>query len=356
MKDTKKQAAKKLPIVIIGAGGIVRDAHLPAYRKSGFKVKGIYDPLVEKAAALKKSFPEIGTVYRSMDELIKANRNEKVVYDVAVPADQHYRVLNQLPDGVPVLMQKPMGETIGEAEAVLHLCEEKQLVAEVNFQLKYAPFITVARDLINQNAIGEVFDMEMMVCVYTPWRLWSFLKTKPRVEILYHSIHYIDLIRSFLGNPEKVYASTVKHPKVRELAPTRSTIILDYDEFTQARIITNHGHDYHSKEQTSYLKIEGTKGAIKIQIGLSLDYPVGKPDRFEYISKGSTDSMWKEVPVEGTWFPDAFSGAMMHLQSLVDAPEQKRYDIIRDNYDTMRVVEAAYHSSEQGGVSLSGIE
>ena len=26
-----------IPIVIIGAGGIVKDAHLPAYKKAGFK-------------------------------------------------------------------------------------------------------------------------------------------------------------------------------------------------------------------------------------------------------------------------------------------------------------------------------
>ena len=31
------------PIAIVGAGGIVNDAHLPAYRKAGFDVIGIYD-------------------------------------------------------------------------------------------------------------------------------------------------------------------------------------------------------------------------------------------------------------------------------------------------------------------------
>ena len=35
--------SKKTPIVIIGAGGIVNDAHLPAYQKAGFEVRGIYD-------------------------------------------------------------------------------------------------------------------------------------------------------------------------------------------------------------------------------------------------------------------------------------------------------------------------
>src|SRR5262245_27655029 len=37
------------PIVVIGAGGIVRDAHLPAYRMAGFRVHGICD--IEEARA-----------------------------------------------------------------------------------------------------------------------------------------------------------------------------------------------------------------------------------------------------------------------------------------------------------------
>jgi len=36
------------PIVLIGAGGIVRDAHLPAYRKAGFTVASIFDANQER--------------------------------------------------------------------------------------------------------------------------------------------------------------------------------------------------------------------------------------------------------------------------------------------------------------------
>ena len=31
------------PIAIVGAGGIVQYAHLPAYRKAGFPVVGLFD-------------------------------------------------------------------------------------------------------------------------------------------------------------------------------------------------------------------------------------------------------------------------------------------------------------------------
>ena len=53
---------KLVPIVIIGAGGIVNDAHLPAYKKAGFSVLGIYDPVKEKAEKCAKDF-DIQKIY-----------------------------------------------------------------------------------------------------------------------------------------------------------------------------------------------------------------------------------------------------------------------------------------------------
>src|SRR5467141_5315793 len=40
------------PIIVIGAGGIVRAAHLPAYEKAGFPVIGLMDQDGNKASAL----------------------------------------------------------------------------------------------------------------------------------------------------------------------------------------------------------------------------------------------------------------------------------------------------------------
>ena len=343
---------EKLPIFIVGAGGIVRDAHLPAYRKGGFDVVGICDLDREKADQLQASFPEIGQVHESLDAFLQLHAGEKIVYDIAVPANSVLPILEKLPAGAPVLIQKPMGETLDEAKAILDICMRKSFVSAINFQLRYAPFSLAAKSLIDQGAIGEVYDVEIAVCVNTPWHLWSFLKEKSRVEILYHSIHYLDLVRFYLGDPEKIYASTVRHPRHPELAATRTTMILDYDSFNQARIITNHGHDFGPQEQQSYLKIEGTKGAIKIRIGVSLNYPIGAPDQFLF-SNAETGGRWTEVRLSGTWFPDAFMGPMNHVQGMARNPGADRQATLRDNFRTMQLVEAAYRSSESGGIMLA---
>src|SRR5688572_23310994 len=105
---------KKLPVFIVGAGGIVRDGHLPAYRKAGFPVCGICDLDRRKSEDLQRSFPEVETIYDSLDEFVALHR-EEVVYDLALPAKAIIPSLKKLPQGASVLIQKPMGEDLSDA-------------------------------------------------------------------------------------------------------------------------------------------------------------------------------------------------------------------------------------------------
>lgn len=351
-----KLPSTPLPIVIIGAGSIIKDAHLPAYQLADFPVKGIYNRTKEKAQVLKDEFQFVEKVYDNMVELIDDAKSCNAVYDIALPANRNCEILEQIPEGSAVLIQKPMGETLEEAKEILDICRRKKFVSGINFQLRYAPYMMAARDLIKKGTLGTVYDLEVMVCVFTPWHLWDFLFDLPRMEILYHSVHYLDMIRSFFGNPKKVYASSIKHPKMKALAQTRTTMILDYENCLQARVITNHGHEFGLEKQQSYVKFEGTKGAIKIRIGLSMDYPKGVPDTFEYISLEDNNPEWKELPLTGSWFPEAFIGTMAGVQNSYLDSNIPLLHSTEDCYNTMKLVEAAYQSSEKGGIVFSEIK
>ena len=351
----KQQVAlpkQPLPIVIIGAGGIIEDAHLPAYQMAGFNVLGIYDVISQKADMLKSKFSCVEKAYASLPMLMVDAIGQNAVFDIAVPAKNIVPILEQLPDKSCVLIQKPMGETLEEAVRIRQICRKKQLVSAINFQLRYAPYCIAARQIVESGLIGEVFDMEIKVRVHTPWERWDFLKGLPRLEILYHSIHYLDLIRSFWGNPEKIYASTVKHPKVSHLAATRSSILLDYENDRQARVLTDHGHDYGTETQQSYFFLQGTEGAVKIIIGLSLNYPKGKPPKLVYYLAKEPKKGWQEVPLSGGWFPHAFIGSMAVLQNHVLDTSQPLPHSTEDAYETMRLVELAYKSNAHGGIDV----
>ncbi len=339
------------PIILIGAGGIVRDAHLPAYRKAGFGVAGIYDLDASKAQALARDFG-IPRVYASLAEAVTAAPQDSI-FDIAVPASAIYGILRELPRGSYALIQKPLGETLDQARVLRDFCQAQEITAAVNFQLRYAPYVIAARELIDRGILGEIHDMEVRVTVETPWHLWTFLEGIPRLEILYHSIHYLDLMRSFLGEPRGVYARTVRYPGLDKLAGTRSAMLLDYGDFLRATITTNHHHIWGPRHQESYVKWEGTRGAIKATLGSLIDYPKGIPDTLEYITlDDGRPGEWQSIPVKGSWFPDAFIGTMSSLQRYAEGSALDLPTSVEDAYRTMALVEAAYQSSAAGGIPI----
>ena len=351
LKQTPDLPQHPLPIVSIGMGGIVEASHYPAYQLAGFNVVGGYDLNPDRARTMQQKF-NVPAIYDTVTDLV-ANSPTNAVFDVAVPGKAILNILKQIPDGRAVLIQKPMGETLDDARAILAVCRQKRLMAAVNFQLRFAPLVIAARDMLDQGLIGDISDVEVRVQVYTPWALWSFLKGIPRLEILYHSIHYIDLLRSFFGDPDKVLAKTLSHPKSPGYASTRSMLILDYGDRVRANIMTNHSHVYGADKQQSYVKWEGAKGAIEVRMGVNMAYPVGVPDLFEYVllTEGQ-EPHWQTVPITGIWFPHAFIGIMASLMRYVNHETDVLPTSVEDAIHTMATVEAAYISSAHDGTPL----
>ncbi len=349
--QTATLPGKPRPVVSIGAGGIVRDAHQPAYKIARFPVVAVYDLSRDKAEALARDF-QIPRVCSSLAEAA-ATAPKDAVFDLALPAGAILGVLRELPDGAAVLMQKPMGETLDEARAIRDLCRAKHMVAAVNLQLRHAPYVIAARDLISRGVIGDLHDVEVRLTCHMPWQLWKFLFGLPRMEINYHSIHYIDLIRSFLGDPGGVWCKTVKHPQMMDLASTRTNIAMDYGDVIRANITTNHGHDFGSRHQESYAKFEGTKGAIKARLGVNLDYPRGLPDYLEVcVPRKGEESRWEEIPLQGSWFPHAFIGSMASVMRRANGETSELATSVEDAFKTMAVVEACYRSSERAATPI----
>ena len=350
---TPRLPERPFPILIIGTGGIVRDAHLPAYKLAGFPVWGLYNRTRAKAGELAAEY-DVPHVFDGLANAIRQAPPE-VIFDLALPPSMFADTLRMLPEGSHVLIQKPMGENIAEAREVLTICRERGLNAAINCQLRFAPFVMAARNLIGQGLIGDLIDMEMRLTTMTPWGHFPFLKGLPRMEIVYHSVHHIDVVRSFLGDPRSVHARTVSHPDFPELASVSSAIIMDYPDPVRATITTNHMHRFGAKHQESYLKWEGTKGAIKARVGLLMNYPHGAGDEFEYCQldgKGQPGP-WRSVSLEGSWFPEAFIGSMAEVQCHKEGTIATMTTDVSDVIRTMACVEAAYESDRRRGVNLN---
>lgn len=336
LRQTWPRPAAPRPIVIVGAGGIVNDAHLPAYKLAGFPVAGVYDIDPDKAQALAAKWK-----LRAFDTLDEAIATPGAVYDLALPPSAHVTVLPKLPDGAAVLLQKPMGSDLEEATAILKLCRAKSLQAAVNFQLRFSPMMLAVADALERGWLGRLIDVEVHLNLVTPWHLFPFLKGLPRVEIAVHSIHYLDTIRALLGNPSGVHARTLGHPST-DLAQTRTSALFDFAPDQRVTFSINHNHDFGRKFQDASFRFEGTEGAAMVKLGLLLNYPEGEPDEVWLTRRGGA---WTPVPLSGGWFPHAFVGTMSNLQRVAAGEDNALVSSVEDAWHTMALAEAAFESA-----------
>ena len=344
LRQTWPRPANPIPIVTIGAGSIVHDAHFPAYRKAGFPIAGVFDLNAERAREVGETFG--ARVFGSLDEALSTSG---VIFDLATPPSAHHAVLERIPGGAGVVIQKPMGSDLDEATRILKVCRERRLKAAVNFQLRFSPMMLAIRDAFDRGLFGRLLDVEVRVSIDTPWGLFAFLKDLPRIEIAVHSIHYLDLIRSFLGDPAGVHAKTIGHPS-SEMAQTRTAAILDYGDEVRSAMSVNHNHAYGRQHQVAEFRFEGSEGAAHAKMGVLLDYPHGEPDELTVKAKGEAE--WVRVPLHGGWFPDAFIGRMANLQRFVAGEDGDLIASVEDAWTTMALVEAAFELSARPATPL----
>jgi len=343
LQQASPMPAKPRPIVILGTGGIVADAHLPAYAKAGFTVAGLFDRDRDRASALAVQW-SVPRVYASLEDAAAA----EAVFDVAAPPVAHRDILSALPEGATVLIQKPLGLDLAEATAIRQVVRERRLTASVNFQLRYSAMMLAIGDALRQGLLGELVEIEVHINLVTPWHLFPHLKPNPRVEIVSHSIHYLDTIRALAGDPTAVMARSYGHP-LSDLAQTRTTAILDYPAPLRVALSINHHHDFGRRFQDASFRVEGTGGAMIAKLGLLLDYPTGEPDELWFAPRGGTPT---QVPLAGTWFPDAFIGPMANLQRFAAGEDTSLATAVEDAWRTMALVEACYQSNQTPGTPV----
>lgn len=338
-------ARRDYPIAIVGAGSIVNDAHMPAYRKAGFNVIGIYDIEADKAASTAARY-SIPRVYRSLDELLSGPES---IVDIAVPARENYALATRVAhSGKAMLLQKPLAEDLSTAEAIVNVVEETGVIAAVNQQARWMPAALVMRDLIERNLLGEIYQVSFFINVVTPWEQWPWILAGETVEVMYHSIHYLDTIRALLRQePQLVFADGSRLPGFPTHGETRTTIQLIFADQLRATIVDTHHNIGGLNDQYATFRIDGTEGSAVAELGLLKNYPTGVPDSFRYMSRRLQPETWITPRLVGSWFPDAFIGTMASvmrgLEGAAGAPETA----VRDNLNTLRLVMAAYCSMKE---------
>ncbi len=323
---------KAYRIGAVGAGFIMRDVQMVAYRNAGFEV-------VANAAG-----PDAAEVARLLD-----NPQVEIV-DIAVPPHAQLDIVREAlkrPHIRGILAQKPLAINYRQAVETVRICEQAGIKLAVNQNMRYDQSIRALKTLLSRGELGTPVLATIEMRAIPHWQTW--LRDYDRLTLLNMSIHHLDCFRFLFGDPESIYVSVAQDP--RTAFPHRDGIalyILEYASGMRACAWDDvwAGPAREGAAADLYIKwrVEGTDGFAQGTIGWPY-YPNAVPSTIQFSTKSGTPHLispqWKEV-----WFPDAFSGPMGEL---MDSITMDREPVIggRDNLGTMALVEAGYRSIEE---------
>jgi predicted dehydrogenase len=322
---------------MVGAGGIVKAAHLPAYRAAGFSVSAIYDRDVDRATSLAAEFG-IPKVCRELAEILDDSSIE--VMDIAVPPEnQSEIVLRAIGCGKHLLCQKPLARTAVEAEVLVRAAEDAGVKLAVNVSMRWAPAMRETAELIQRGAIGDVLGVLFDVKYYEYWDTWPWLTASDRLVILFDMIHILDVTRTIMGPARSVKARYGRSEDSDVAGETWADIWLDYGDDVVVRF------DEDSRvppDQTAVrFRFTGSRGSITGTLGIYYNYPFGRADTLRLIPAGADEETVSEKELPGRWVPDAFSETMRALLAAIDHNSVPR-NSGRDHLDTLRLVDSIY--------------
>ncbi len=325
-------------IGIIGAGGIVNGAHIPAYRKAGLNIKAICDI---NADAVKRTITkwDIADGYTDFRKLIA--RTDIDIVDIAIPNEGRLEIFKEaVAAGKHILMQKPFAYTYEDAVEMVNLAQQANVKLAINHNARYAPFYRKTKEIIESGEIGIPYLITHEMRINQDAHMAdTWFAQVPNFLLVDYEIHHIDLMRYWSGQtPQRVYTSSTQMPGQNFQSDMIAMTTMEFASGLRASLITvdTTQHEDHFWRFT----VEGTKGSLYGRIEQGYTHP-----QIEYRSSDQPGK-WIKPDLLGDWFPDAFYGTMFELMEAIQGNREPSISG-RDNLGTLKLLFQMIASNEQ---------
>lgn len=343
---------KNVGIGCLGAGFIMRDCHLMAYRQAGFRPVAIAsrNPEHAKAVAELRGIPRC---HGTIDELLEDTQVE--VLDIAVPPDIQpdmiRRALRHSDHIRGILAQKPLALSVSEARECVELCRQAGITLAVNQNMRYDQSVRALKDILGRGWLGEPVLATIDMRAIPHWMPWS--EALPSLATFVMSIHHLDTFRYWLGTPDRVLASTRPDPRTRfPHGDGINLYILEYDRGCRASswddVWTGPAREGSESNIGIRWRVEGTDGLAHGTIGWP-SYPAHTPSTLDFTTK-QQPGYWFSPRWPEAWFPEAFIGTMAQLLCALEDNTEPEISG-RDNLETIALCQAVFAGAREHRVT-----
>lgn len=247
----------------LGAGVIglrMGHAHLVGYRNNPHvEIRGICDTDVEHLERVAKEF---GVGFTTTDYRELVSRPDIDVISVATPDYYHMEhSVAAMRAGKHVLVEKPMALTLEECEEMIRVSDETGKKLMVGQVCRFTPAFTLAKSLIDEGVIGELYYLECDYAHNYEYALGvgAWRKDPRREPLLGGGCHAIDLLRWIGGEIEEGFGYA-NHKALPDWPVNDSTIaIYKFKNGTMGKVFCSIGA---RKPYTIRATFYGTRGTI----------------------------------------------------------------------------------------------
>lgn len=203
---------KTLRVALVGCG-LISQFHLRAWQAAGVEIAALCDTDQAKVVARGEEF-NVSRLYTDAAQMFADGGFDAVDIAASVPA--HAPVAKMAADhGVHIMCQKPLTETVAEAEALIaEIGERVRFMVHENY--RFRPHYMTVRNWIDEGRIGGVRHVQIScrgsgLCARegdVPFLIerQPYLKQFRRNLVFETMIHHLDVLRALCG-PLKVEAA-----------------------------------------------------------------------------------------------------------------------------------------------------
>lgn len=333
---------QKIKVGVIGTG-FIGPAHIEALRRLGFVEVAALSDINLEVAQQKAELLSIDKAYGDYRELLKDP--EIQVVHICTPNSLHYSMSKEaLLSGKHVVCEKPLAMNSSEAEELVRIAKEKNLVNAVHFNIRFYPLMHQAKMMVEQGELGKILavngsylqDWLFYETDYN-WRLQPEFSGDSRAVADIGS-HWLDLIEFITGIKVKEVCADFAtfHPvRKKPLKPveTYSGKILTAEDYADVSINTedyatvllrfdNGAHGSMTVNQVAagrknrlYFEIYGSKKAIGWDSERPNEIWVGRRD-------GNNETLMKDPSLMYQYARDIVSLPGGHNEGFPDTSKQ----------------------------------
>lgn len=194
-----------ISVVLVGCGAVSRYFYTPsltALEAAGeVKVEALADPSPSSLAALAESFPRARRIARLED----ADLTGRLVIVASPPKFHAAATLHALRHGAAVLCEKPMADSVAEAEPMLAAARESGALLAVGLYKRFFPACEALKGLLEKRPLGALRRFTIEEGGKFGWQAASdsfFRKSvTPGGVLMDIGVHVLDLLLWWLGEP-----------------------------------------------------------------------------------------------------------------------------------------------------------